>query len=127
MSQGNPVQFSPRQRIEIRWPGDEGREDAPTFVFRPLTLDEFVELFEIREICRKPRNFDDYRRLRELTVKSLVGWRNQVAIDTDEPLEFDPAQIGRLLNIPGLLLLSSMVLSGGRLVAADAKKSESLP
>lgn len=124
MSQGK-VQFSPRQRFEVRWPGDEDREDAPVFVFRPLTLDEFVELFEIREICRKPRGFDDYRRLRELTAKSLVGWRNQTAIDTDEPLEFDASSLGRVTNLPGLLLLSSIVLAGGVLSGDDAKKSAS--
>lgn len=127
MSQGNPVQFSPRQRIEIRWPGDDDREDAPVYVFRPLTLDEFCELFELREICRKPRSFDDFKRMRDLIARNLVGWRNQVTVDTDEPIEFDITQFGRTLSFKALLLLSSLLLSGGRLVEDDLKKFASLP
>jgi len=115
-----PIALDPSQTFEIAVKSDEALpiDERPVFVYRFAAGRELRRMREIYEKVMKAGDDTEmpfatmdelFDRLRE----RLIGWRNMIDPATGEHIDFDPAELDRLITLPEAFELLARVCTQG--------------
>lgn len=105
---------------------DVPADERPTFRYRRTS---YAEMNRIAEISEEMRNASDFKASRvkiiEAAAIGLIGWSNQVDVETGDAIPFDKDALAKVINHLEADELLGRRADAAHLSRADKKKSDS--
>lgn len=123
-----PRALEPGLIFPIVLESDKGRDPQPTFLAKSLSIRGQRRLLEcVQQIQDAAGKGEVIEAAVNAVAAGLVGWRNMVDPETQQPIEYSPAVLADVLAIDELMEIIGKMVGAGRLAEDDRKKSESQP
>lgn len=108
-----------RVPIEFERHQDAPKDSRPRLIFKSLTLRKALKLLSLLSAIKDPTKLVE---LADFLADQLVGWENQVDLETGEPIDFDRSRLLDVIRLEDLAAIAVGIQQSGQLGGLDQKK-----